>query len=80
MSDTDITTLSLSKVKAPPAAAPSVETPKWKLGDKCYITAVHGPLVHMHTSEKFDHKPTKAVIDAFIALQLDAGKLAIESD
>lgn len=56
------------------------EKPTWKIGDKARIVAVHGELLHLHTNELFSDRSIPVVIDAFTALQLDAGKLAIELD
>lgn len=52
----------------------------WKLGDRALIVAVRGPMRHLHTNEEFSARPVKVEIDAFVALQLQAGKLAVAGD
>lgn len=63
--------------KAAAVPTEAVEEVSWKLGDKAYITAVHGRMVHLFTNEEFGSRPVKVVIDNFVAAQLTAKKLAI---
>lgn len=69
-------------VEAAQPAAPEAGTqaPAWKVGDKAYIVAVYGRMVHLHSNEEFSERPVKVVIDDFTAAQLNAGKLAIAND
>lgn len=62
-----------NKPKAPKAA--KTPKPRWSLGDVVEVTATHGPLHHLHTGEVFGAAPAAVEIDAFILLQLEAGKL-----
>jgi hypothetical protein len=60
-----------------PAAEPLAKAHAWKIGDVVELVSVHGPLQHLHTGDMFGAAPVTAEIDAFLSLQLDAGKLAI---
>ncbi|VTU32251.1 hypothetical protein H4CHR_02974 [Variovorax sp. PBS-H4] len=66
--------------EAPAAPADEVKAPAkaWEIGDVVDLVIVHTqPLHHLHTGVVFGVEPVQAEIDAFIALQLNAGKLAI---
>ncbi|MBT2326747.1 hypothetical protein J7E62_31020 [Variovorax paradoxus] len=60
-----------------PAADVIAQATAWEIGDVVELVSVHGPLQHLHTGELFGAAPVPAEIDAFLALQLNAGKLAI---
>jgi hypothetical protein len=64
--------------EAPEAAVTAA--PAWKLGDVVEVIAVVGQLQHLHTGTVFGPAPVSIEIDAFAALQLEAGKLAIHSE
>lgn len=50
------------------------------IGSKRWLIAVHGEMVNLHTSERFNGYPKKARVDEFIASQLEAGKMALHID
>lgn len=60
-----------------PAAESTSKAPAWKIGDVVEIVSVYGSFQHLHTGDVFGAAPVSAEIDAFLSLQLDAGKLAI---
>jgi len=62
------------------SASSKPPAPKWAIGDVVDLVPVFGPVRHLHTDELFGAEPKAAEIDAFIALQLEAGKLAIHSE
>lgn len=62
------------------AQATGAAARKWAIGDVVDLVPVFGPVRHLHTDELFGVEPKSAEIDAFIALQLEAGKLAIHSE
>lgn len=62
---------------AVPAAESIGQLIGWGIGDVVALVSVHGPLHHLHNSDVFGAAPVTAEIDAFISLQLLAGKLAI---
>ena len=62
-----------------PVAAAAAQ-PKWAIGDRVRLVCPTGHLQNLHTLVVFDERSVPAVIDAYIALQLEAGKLLIESD
>ena len=61
-------------------AVVGVVQPAWKIGDRVRLVCPSGHLQNLHTLVVFDERSVTATIDAYIALQLETGKLLIESD
>lgn len=67
-----------SQPSTPPAAEPAPAVDGLKEGDEVILSAVHGEIVHpfMQPEVRFDQgKLTKVVVDRWVAIQYEAGKL-----